>query len=340
MGADRLGEQEQEEYQAERIMKRIDINKDFLIKRYLEEGATPEMIGREVGASDDTIGRRLREYDIKVRTQREAYLMALERGRVLPPADYVLDIDGYPRTKRPGHHHADHHGYVKVHILVWEEANGRLLPPGWVVHHINGIKIDFRPENLFAFHTAFEHLAFHSYARRMAGTGQDPCPPEKLAGYLKKWHKVRIYELQLYFPDMDYARQDRRRELNRKSQRLSKALRAKVTKNLRSRLMPLGMLATEERIKAVMRIFRKGYGYKNVRNADIAREVRAYGDRLLAEKRNKRRIAELVGSRQYHHIYSRERMEWVSLESIKSSQVERWSHFGRQKRHRTSSWTW
>ena len=35
------------------------------------------------------------------------------------------------------------------HRYVWERANG-LLPSGWVVHHLNGLKGDNRLENLLA----------------------------------------------------------------------------------------------------------------------------------------------------------------------------------------------
>ncbi|GAI59135.1 unnamed protein product [marine sediment metagenome] len=52
--------------------------------------------------------------------------------------------------------------YVYEHILVWEEANGRPLPDGWVVHHINGKRSDNRPANLLGL-----PKKSHNYALRL-----------------------------------------------------------------------------------------------------------------------------------------------------------------------------
>lgn len=74
---------------------------------------------------------------------------------------------GYIGILKPDHPRANKGGYVLEHILVWEEAHGKPLPKGWIIHHLNGIKNDNRPSNLIALPNKKHYLVLQAKAKRI-----------------------------------------------------------------------------------------------------------------------------------------------------------------------------
>jgi hypothetical protein len=72
---------------------------------------------------------------------------------------------GYVLIYYPDHPLADVNGEVYEHRLVAEEIAGRQLTEGEVVHHINGIKHDNRPENLMVFPSHGDHIRYEAGER-------------------------------------------------------------------------------------------------------------------------------------------------------------------------------
>lgn len=78
---------------------------------------------------------------------------------------------GYILIRAPNHPRAHKckgsEGYILEHILVWEQAHGKPLPEGWIIHHLNGITSDNRPKNLVALPNKKHYLVLQAKAKRI-----------------------------------------------------------------------------------------------------------------------------------------------------------------------------
>ena len=72
------------------------------------------------------------------------------------------DEYGYIWIRKPKHPYCVKNGYIKRARLIMEQILKRYLKPKEeIVHHLNGIKDDDRPENLKLFANHKEHRIFH-----------------------------------------------------------------------------------------------------------------------------------------------------------------------------------
>jgi hypothetical protein len=80
---------------------------------------------------------------------------------------------GYIFITAPGHPRAKGSGgqYVFEHILIAEKALGHYLPDGAVVHHLNEINTDNRPENLVICPSSAYHNLIHQRTRAYKASG-------------------------------------------------------------------------------------------------------------------------------------------------------------------------
>ena len=76
------------------------------------------------------------------------------------PDDKVIN-NGYAYVRIPNHPSATSTGYVYEHRVVAENTMGRILTEYEDVHHMNGNKLDNRPENLVVL-TRSQHAKLHS----------------------------------------------------------------------------------------------------------------------------------------------------------------------------------
>jgi len=136
------------------------------------------LASKKLGVSQSTILEAMRFYGIPTRSYQEGVLLAHQQGRVKIcrlrgdkhpnwKGGRKKTDDGYTEVLNREHPRANKQGYVREHILVWESCHDRPLPVGWVVHHLNGIMSDNRPENLVALTTKKHFFILRAKAERI-----------------------------------------------------------------------------------------------------------------------------------------------------------------------------
>ena len=79
--------------------------------------------------------------------------------------------NGYRFVPAPGHPRATEKGDVQEHILVAESCLGKYLPPGAVVHHVDGDRSNNRKDNLVICQSLGYHQILHRRLRALQTCG-------------------------------------------------------------------------------------------------------------------------------------------------------------------------
>ena len=140
-------------------------DKQWLIDTYISKGLGIERIAKLCGVSPRLIHRYLVRFDIprrKVGGRGGEFASAWKGGKTRSTNGYIWIHVDKPHLKQI----SKRHHYVPEQILVAEKTLGRLLRKEEIIHHINEIKDDNRPENLFLFSNTQEHSRYHQKLRK------------------------------------------------------------------------------------------------------------------------------------------------------------------------------
>ena len=155
-------------------------NFDWLNQKHNIENLSLRKIETIAGVNRKVISKWMDELGVKKRTSAEGVNVAL-KGKPKPGGKgsfprgekhwawnggKIKSTQGYVNVLKPDHPNSNFSGYVMEHRLVMEKMIGRLLKKHEAVHHINEIKNDNRPENLFLFCSNKDHRHFHGQRKK------------------------------------------------------------------------------------------------------------------------------------------------------------------------------
>lgn len=144
-------------------------DKEWLSKKYEQEGWSIREIARKLGTTPGNIGSSLYHANIKTRSVSDGLRARFPNGRWGNAAGHWKggrhNIGEYIYLYTPEHPRATKQGYMMEHILIAEKKIGRYLNPGEIVHHIDGDKSNNSPDNLMVT-TVGEHRRIHEHAVR------------------------------------------------------------------------------------------------------------------------------------------------------------------------------
>lgn len=125
--------------------------KEELENLYLKEKLSTVEIGHKFNLTARAILTWMGRYNIPSRSLSEARkLWQMPKGeKSYNWKGGRIQTHGYTLIRNPEHPRASK-GYVREHIVIWESVHNKKLPDGWIIHHLNGVKDDNRPENLVA----------------------------------------------------------------------------------------------------------------------------------------------------------------------------------------------
>ena len=111
-----------------------------MVERF-NSGESASSIARDMGLFTTSVTRVLKRFGIKMRDCKGANHPGWKGGR--------HEKYGYVKIWMPTHHRANHIGYVSEHVLVAEKMFGRKINKDEQIHHIDFIRNNNNPNNLW-----------------------------------------------------------------------------------------------------------------------------------------------------------------------------------------------